>query len=183
MAREENGPGGAGSGGEGPEVTTDGQATTDGTGARTSRDSAPLDDALQQLAELRARFEDVRERLERARYDGVSDDERITARVDSTGHLVGLDIHPRVFRTRDSEGLAEAILLAVERAAALATEGSNEIVRDVLGEDMDPDTLLGRRGAEGTARPDRDHLQLIHGAGSQPWLDPGSGPDFGGWAA
>lgn len=170
-------PGETGSGGDGPEVTTD------RTDARASRDSAPIDDALQQLADLRARFEDVRERLELARYDGSSDDERITAKVDSTGHLVGLEIDPRVFRSPDSEGLAAAILAAVERAAVLAIEGSNEIVRDILGDDMDPDVLLGGRGAEGTARPDREHLQLIHGGGGRQWPDPGSGPDFGGWAA
>lgn len=179
MAREENGSGSVGAGSVGDGAS---DVTTDRAEAGTSRDSDP-DDALQRLAELRARFEDVRERLERARYEGSSDDERITASVDSTGHLVGLDIDPRVFRSPDSQGLAAAIVLAVERAASLATEGSNEIVRDVLGDGMDPDALLGRRGAEGTARPDRDHLQLIHGAGSQPWPGPGSGPDFGGWAA
>lgn len=153
---------------------TRGDARTDGPD-----ESAGLDDALHQLTELRAQFDDVRERLVRARYEGRSDDDRITALVDSTGHLVGLTIDPRVFRAPDSDGLAEAILTAVRNAAAAATEGSNEIVREVLGANLDFDALVGSRSAEGTARPERDHLQLLNGGG-QPF---GSGPDFGGWAA
>lgn len=152
------------------------------------RNAAGLDDAVRHLAELRASLEDVRERLEQACYDGRSDDERITARVDSTGRLVALDINPRVFRSPDAEGLAASIVLAVQRAAAKAVEGSTEIVREVLGADLDPDALLGRRGAEGTPRNEPEHLHVIPGGRAGGYAGPygpgdGPGPGFGGWAA
>jgi DNA-binding protein YbaB len=71
--------------------------------------------AAARLAAMRQGLADVRTQLDAAQFTGRSDDERVTATVSSTGHLVALELGPRV-RRLDSQTLADGILLATSRA-------------------------------------------------------------------
>ncbi|MFI7120812.1 YbaB/EbfC family nucleoid-associated protein [Amycolatopsis sp. NPDC049868] len=71
-------------------------------------------------------------RMAEIRATAESDDELISATVGGYGELVELRLDPRVFRTPDSTGLAQAITKTVQRAAELAHEEGFGVISDLF---------------------------------------------------
>lgn len=65
-----------------------------------------------------------------------SDDRMIKAVVGPRGHLLELDIDPRVFRKPNSKALSAAIVATVRLAVEDATQQTRAILDDVLPSDM-----------------------------------------------
>jgi DNA-binding protein YbaB len=103
----------------------------------------------------------ARTQLNAARYTGQSDDERITATVDASGHLVALELDPRV-RRLDSQTLADSILLATNRARSEAQARSTEMLQGVLGTAVDLDALRSGEGLDDMIKAVGQHLRSAH---------------------
>jgi DNA-binding protein YbaB len=94
----------------------------------------PAEDAAARLAAMRDWLAGARTQVNATRYTGQSDDERITATVDASGHLVALELDPRV-RRLDSQTLADSILLATNRARSEAQARSTEMLQGDANEE------------------------------------------------
>ncbi|WP_157180736.1 YbaB/EbfC family nucleoid-associated protein [Actinopolymorpha alba] len=115
------------------------------------------------LEGMRGRLADARATLAGATFSGQSDDKRITATVNSAAHLVGLKIDPRIFRLPDSEGLAEAILLATQRARDGASTTANDLLQSVLGPAVNVDKLNSGEDIEDMIKSAGRHLSTNEG--------------------
>lgn len=77
-----------------------------------------------------------------------SDDRMIKAVVGPRGHLMELEIDPRLLRKPDSKALAAAIVATTSKAVEEATRRSKEILDDSLPGDLrrvvDEESTLGR---------------------------------------
>lgn len=83
------------------------------------------------------RLEEARRELRNARFEGRSEDERITVTVNADGRLDDLRFDPRVFRSPvDSEGIAAAVKYAYDRATEAATGRKNELYGSIFGTDV-----------------------------------------------
>ncbi|WP_410664167.1 YbaB/EbfC family nucleoid-associated protein [Amycolatopsis sp. lyj-84] len=85
-------------------------------------------------------------RMAEIRATTESDDELISVTVGGYGELVELRLDPRVFRTPDSTGLAQAITKTVHRAAELAHEEGFAIIADLFPAGVTPETADLRLG-------------------------------------
>lgn len=119
--------------------------------------------AAARLAAMRGGLADVRTQLDAAQFTGRSDDDRITATVSSTGHLVALELDPRV-RRLDSQTLADGILLATNRARAEAHTRSTEILQRCLGVGIDLDALRSGEGLDAMIKAVGRRLRSEHDA-------------------
>ena len=124
-----------------------------------------LDRLTSRMEEMSQIFAETRATLAEAEFTGTSDDERITATVDATGHLIDLEINPRALRRPDARGLANAVLLAAERARERAADASTDLLKNALGPGADARGLqrgdhltdmirrVGRHLSDGDAPP------------------------------
>jgi DNA-binding protein YbaB len=119
------------------------------------------ENAEARLAAMREGLADARLQLDAAQFTGRSDDERITATVSSTGHLVALELDPRV-RRLDSQTLADSILLATNRARSEAHTRSTEMLRRILGTSVDLDALRSGEGLGDMITAVGRHLRSEH---------------------
>ena len=83
-----------------------------------------------------ARIDDVHRRALRVTGTATSDDKLISVVVGPRGHLLELDIDPRVFRRPDSQALSESIVSTVRLAVEDAMRQGSALVQEGLPADM-----------------------------------------------
>jgi DNA-binding protein YbaB len=107
---------------------------------------ARTEELMAQFERMRAGAGDLRRRILDVRGEAKSPDGLVKAVVGHQGHLVRLDIDPRVYRRPDSRQLAETITDTIHRAATEANRLIEEAasayldvhdVRNALGFDME----------------------------------------------
>ncbi|MFY1624835.1 YbaB/EbfC family nucleoid-associated protein [Micromonospora sp. WMMD723] len=81
-------------------------------------------------------MDDVQRRMLRVTGTAWSDDRTVKAVVGPRGHLLELDIDPRVFRNPNSKALAATIVATVRLAVEDAAEQSKEILDGSLAPDL-----------------------------------------------
>lgn len=95
-----------------------------------------------------AGISDVQKKMLQVTGEAWSDDRMIKAVVGPRGHLLELEIDPRVFRKPDSKALAASIVATTRKAIEEATRRSKEILDESLPGDMrrvvDGESSLGR---------------------------------------
>jgi len=91
---------------------------------------------------------DVQKKMLRVTGEAWSDDRMIKAVVGPRGHLIELEIDPRVFRKPDSKALAASIVATTQKAIEEASRRSKEILDESLPSDLrrvvDAESSLGK---------------------------------------
>lgn len=85
-----------------------------------------------QYERMRAGLGDLQRQLARLQVTVTSDDELVTATVDSRGQLTALVLSPRAYRETDPRDLAATITTTVRRASAQATDQVTSLMSDYL---------------------------------------------------
>jgi DNA-binding protein YbaB len=107
---------------------------------------------------------DAQEKMLRVSGTAWSEDRTIKAVVGPRGHLVELEIDPRVYRKPNSKQLAADILATVRRAVEQATAQAQEIVAEMMPRDLrlkqfggrEFDRLIGSHDADVRIKGDDD---------------------------
>jgi DNA-binding protein YbaB len=81
---------------------------------------------------LRAGMGEMQQRLTRLRVSESSPDGFVTAVVGPRGHLVGLELDPRVYRDQDPVALASTITETVRRATARAADETSALLAEYV---------------------------------------------------
>lgn len=91
---------------------------------------------------------DVQKKMLRVTGEAWSADRMIKAVVGPRGHLIELEIDPRVFRKPDSKALAASIVATTRKAVEEASRRSKEILDESLPSDLrrvvDAESSLGK---------------------------------------
>jgi len=95
-----------------------------------------LNDMITELRRATTGIPEVQRRMLEVTGEAWSDDRLIRAVVGPRGHLLELDIDPRVFRKPDSKALSAAILATVREAVEDATAQAKSIFEEGLPSDM-----------------------------------------------
>lgn len=95
-----------------------------------------LGELVGDLRRATAGIPDMQRRMLQVTGVAWSDDRMIKAVVGPRGHLLELDIDPRVFRKPDSRALSAAIVATVRRAVEEATQQTRTILDEGLPSDM-----------------------------------------------
>jgi DNA-binding protein YbaB len=95
-----------------------------------------LSDMIGDLRRVTAGIPDMQQRMLSITGTAWSDDRMIKAVVGPRGHLLELDIDPRVYRKPNSKALAADIVATVRRAIEEATRQTREILDEGLPSDM-----------------------------------------------
>jgi DNA-binding protein YbaB len=95
-----------------------------------------LSDMIGELRRATAGIPEVQRRMLEVTGEAWSDDRLIRAVVGPRGHLLELDIDPRVFRKPDSKALSAAIIATVREAVEDATGQARGIFEEGLPSDM-----------------------------------------------
>ncbi|ROO62075.1 hypothetical protein EDC02_4044 [Micromonospora sp. Llam0] len=88
------------------------------------------------LKRATAELPDLHKKMLKVTGTAWSDDRMIKAVVGPRGHLLELDIDPRVFRKPNSKALSAAIVQTVRLAVEDATRQSAEIIDETLPSDL-----------------------------------------------
>jgi len=95
-----------------------------------------LSDIIGDLKRATAELPDLHKKMLKVTGTAWSDDRMIKAVVGPRGHLLELDIDPRVFRKPNSKALSAAIVQTVRLAVEDATRQSAEIIDETLPSDL-----------------------------------------------
>lgn len=96
----------------------------------------------------------AQERMREVTGEAWSDDRTIKAVVGPQGHLLELEIDPRVYRHPNSKALAATIVDTVRAAVEEATEKSRAILADAMPQGLQLDGLGGLTPDQLGLRPD-----------------------------
>ncbi|GAA1786869.1 YbaB/EbfC family nucleoid-associated protein [Planosporangium flavigriseum] len=86
----------------------------------------------EEYAHLRVGLGELQQRLARLQVSASSDDGTVTAVVGPRGHLVRLELDPRIYREPDAVVLASRITETVQRATAKAASETSALLADYL---------------------------------------------------
>lgn len=112
-----------------------------------------LSDMIGDLRRATAGIPDMQRSILQVTGEAWSDDRMIKAVVGPRGHLLELEIDPRVFRKPDSKALAAAIVATVRLAVEDASQQTKAILDEGLPSDM---RVAGKVG-------DMDVARLVYG--------------------
>jgi DNA-binding protein YbaB len=94
-----------------------------------------LEGMLSDLKQTFAKVPDLQRRMLRVTGEAWSDDRTVKAVVGPKGHLLELEIDPRVYRKPNSKELAATIVATVRRAIEDATSKTREIAEEAMPAD------------------------------------------------
>ncbi len=97
---------------------------------------AALHEMVGDLERTVTKLDSMQQRMTRITGEGRSEDRMIRAVVGPRGHLIDLEIDPRIYRKPDSRALAAAILAAVRLAVADAGRQAQQLIEENLPSDM-----------------------------------------------
>jgi DNA-binding protein YbaB len=101
-----------------------------------------LEGMLKDLKRVTADLPNIQQRMLDVTGTAWSDDRTIKAVVGPRGHLMELEIDPRVYRKPNSKALAATIIATVR----LAIEDASRQSKEILDEGLPPDMRPGRIG-------------------------------------
>jgi DNA-binding protein YbaB len=102
-----------------------------------------VSDMMGELRRATAGIPETQRRMLAVTGEAWSDDRLIRVLVGPRGHLLELDIDPRVFRKPDSKALSAAIIATVRLAVEDATAQAKAIFEEGLPSDMRAGGLIG----------------------------------------
>lgn len=104
-----------------------------------------LGSMFEELQQAWGGINDVQRRMLKITGTAWSDDRMIKAVVGPRGHLLELEIDPRVYRKPNSKALAADIVATVRRAVEEAARQSKEILDESMPKDMPFSAIAGTR--------------------------------------
>lgn len=119
-------------------------------------DLTALNAEMASLEEQLVRMRDGYEQLQRAMRDltlsVTSADGQVTATVDARGHVIRVDLDPKLYQRPDSRLLAATVTATIQQAAAEVAAHVMEVAGEfmpegVLRPDVDLESLFPRPGA------------------------------------
>lgn len=106
---------------------------------------AHIDELLDEYRRKRADLKKLQEMMESAEATVTAADDMITVRVGPQGRLLGLEFDPRVYRKLSPSELADAILVAVQEAAAQVGDQIRAAMESQMPESTSYENVAGQR--------------------------------------
>ncbi|MGH3648980.1 MAG: YbaB/EbfC family nucleoid-associated protein [Micromonosporaceae bacterium] len=102
---------------------------------------ARLDGMMAQVRRLATDVTTVQKRMIRVTATVTSEDGLITATVGPRGHLIDLEIDPKIYRRPNSAQLARTIVETVARAVEQSANEVQDLLESTIPEDFSPERI------------------------------------------